>query len=157
MNAGGDVCRSRRPGPQIRLATPVLVMNIEHENEVTRTAFGQWVSGLFGAVCGCYPNTKFHEQKELFFLILEKLLKSGRVIFIVPGSDCYISAQNPTPKLTIENPEAHWNAPVSEIMNFVRNKWPAQANDMHDLELTYYFYELPGLIWVGDDGKLVAS
>lgn len=130
-------------------------MNIEQENRIIGAVFGQWVSALFGAVCGCYPNTKFQEQKEMFFLLLEKMLKNGRVMFIVPGADCYISPHNPTLKLTIENPEAHWNAPVSEIMDFVRNKWPAQANDVNDIELTYYFYELPGLIWVGDDGKLV--
>lgn len=132
-------------------------MNIEQENEIIGAAFGQWVSGLFGAVCRSYPNANFQEQKEIFFTLLEKMLKNGRVIFIVPGADCYISPDNPTPKLTIENPEAHWNAPVSEIMDFVRNKWPAQADDVNDLELTYYFYELPGLVWVGDDGKLVAS
>ena len=59
-------------------------------------------------------------------------------------------------KLSIADPEARWRAPISEIMDFVRNKWPREVNDMNDLELTYYFYDLPGLIWVGEDGKLVA-
>lgn len=27
----------------------------------------------------------------------------------------------------------------------------------NDVELTYYFYELPGLIWVRADGELFAS
>lgn len=132
-------------------------MNIPHEHEIVRDAFGQWVSGLFGAVCGWNPSVKFTEQKELFFSLLEKLLDDGRVMFIAPGADCYISSDNPKPKLTIEDPDAHWKAPVAEIMRFVRDGWPSGANDMNDLELTYYFYELPGLIWVREDGKLVAS
>lgn len=132
-------------------------MKIPHEIEIVRDAFGQWVSGLFGAVCGWNADVKFPEQKELFFLLLEKLLKSGRLMFIMPGADCYVSSDNPKPKLTIEDPNAQWNAPVSEIMGFVRNKWPAEVNDRNDVELTYYFYELPGLIWVGKDGRLVAS
>lgn len=78
-------------------------------------------------------------------------------MFITPGADCYVSPENPVPKLTIEDPDARWSAPISEIMSFVRNKWPGEADDKNDLELTYYFYELPGLIWVGEDGKLVAS
>lgn len=132
-------------------------MNIEHENEITRAAFGQWVSGLFGAVCGWNSEATFEEQKEIFFLLLERMLNDGRVMFIVPGADCYISSENPNPKLTIEDPKAHWRAPVSEIMEFVRSRWPVKATGMNDLELTYYFYELPGLIWIGEDGKLVAS
>ena len=132
-------------------------MNIPYENEIVRDAFGQWISGLFGAVCGWNPNVRFTEQKELFFSLLENLLDDGRAMLIAPGADCYISTDNPNPKLTIEDPDVHWKAPVAEIMRFVRDGWPSGANDMNDLELTYYFYELPGLIWVTEDGKLVAS
>ena len=72
-------------------------MNIEREDEIVRAAFGQWVSGLFAAVCGWNPNSTFQEQKEAFFMLLEKMLKNGKVMFIVPGTDCYVSPENPLP------------------------------------------------------------
>lgn len=132
-------------------------MRMGHENEIIQDAFGLWISGLFSAVCGWNSGASFLEKKEFFFAILEKLLRDGKVIFIVPGADCYVSPANPAPKLTVEDPEARWGAPVPEIMNFVRSRWPERANDENDVGLTYYFYELPGLIWVGEDGRLVVS
>lgn len=132
-------------------------MEIPHKSEVIRDAFGQSIYGLFAAVCGWNPSMKLSEQRESFFFLLEKLLEDGRVRFIAPGADCYISTENPRPKLAIEDQNAQWHAPVGEIMAFVRNRWPAEVNQKNDLELTYYFYELPGLIWVDKDGKLVAS
>lgn len=83
-------------------------------------------------------------NKTNFFSLLEKLLDDGLVMFIASGADCYTSSDNPNPKLTIEDPNAHWKASVAEIMRFVRDGWPSGANDMNDLELTYYFYALPG-------------
>jgi hypothetical protein len=130
---------------------------MDHENEIIRDAFGLWISGLFSAVCGWNPGASFLEKKEFFFAILEKLLREGKVMFIAPGADCYISPANPTPKLTVEDPEARWSASVSEIMSYVQSRWPEEVNDDKDVELTYYFYELPGLIWVGEDGRLIVS
>ncbi|WP_175941830.1 hypothetical protein [Burkholderia pyrrocinia] len=132
-------------------------MSMGYESEIVRDAFGLWISGLFSAVCGWNPGASFLEKKEFFFKLLEKLLREGKVMFIAPGADCYVSPSNPTPKFTVEDPEARWSAPVSEIMNYVRSRWPEEAGDENDVELTYYFYELPGLIWVGEDGRLVVS
>jgi len=132
-------------------------MSIAHESEIVRDAFGLWISGLFSAVCGWNPDASFAEKKEFFFVLLEKLLAEGKVMFITPGADCYVSPANPTPKLTVNDPEARWSAPVSEIVSYVRSRWPETARDEYDLELTYYFYELPGLIWVKEDGQFVVS
>ncbi len=130
---------------------------MEHENEIVRDAFGLWISGLFSAVCGWNPSRSFLEQKEIFFVLLEKLLREGTVMFIAPDVDCYFSTSNPSPRYTVEDPEARWNAPVHEIMSYVRGRWPKEAKQKNDVELTYYFYELPGLIWVRADGGLFAS
>ncbi|AJC21294.1 hypothetical protein [Pandoraea pulmonicola] len=132
-------------------------MILNHQREIVRDAFGLWISGLFSAVCGWNPGASFLEKKEYFLSLLETLLREGKVMFIAPGADCYVSPANPTPKLTVEDPEARWNAPISEIMDYVRGRWPEKASDEKDIELTYYFYELPGLIWVGEDGRLVVS
>ncbi|WP_175135398.1 hypothetical protein [Achromobacter pulmonis] len=130
---------------------------MEHENEIVRDAFGLWISGLFSAVCGWNPSRSFLEQKEIFFVLLEKLLREGAVMFIAPDVDCYFSTSNPSSRYTVEDPEARWNAPVHEIMSYVRGRWPKEAKQKNDVELTYYFYELPGLIWVRADGGLFAS
>lgn len=74
-----------------------------------------------------------------------------------PGADCYVSPTNPNPKLKVENVEAQWRAPVSEIISFLRSRWPDSVREENEENLKYYFYELPGLIWVGEDGRLVAS
>ncbi|WP_155623398.1 hypothetical protein [Burkholderia vietnamiensis] len=132
-------------------------MNMGHESEIVRDAFGLWISGLFSAICGWNPDASFLEKKGFFFALLDQLLRQGKVMFIAPGADCYVSPINPTPRLTVEDPEARWTAPVPEIMSYVKSRWPETINDEKDVELTYYFYELPGLIWVGDDGRLVVS
>ena len=134
-----------------------MIKLVKNEKEIVRDSFGLWISGLFSAVCGWNKNASFIEKKEFFFLILERLLIERKVIFILPGADCYVSPANPNPKLTVENVEAQWRAPVSEIISFLRSRWPDSVNDENDENLKYYFYELPGLIWVGEDGRLVAS
>jgi len=130
---------------------------MEHEGEIVRDAFGLWISGLFSAVCEWNPEATFWEKREFFFALLERLLRERKVMFIALGVDCYVSPSNPTPKYTVEDEEARWNAPVAEMMNYVRSRWPDGVTSEHDVELTYYFYELPGLIWVGEDGRLVVS
>jgi hypothetical protein len=128
-----------------------------HESEIIQDAFGLWISGLFSAVCGRNPHFTLSEKKVLFLELLEMLLRRGTVMFIAPGADCYVSPTNPHPKYTIEDPGARWDAPVDEMMTYVRSRWPAKVNDEYDVELTYYLYELPGLIWVDEEGKLIVS
>jgi hypothetical protein len=130
---------------------------MNHENKIIHDAFGLWISGLFSAVCGWNPNASFVEQKEFFFALLEKLLRENKVMFIAPGADCYISPINPKPKFTIKDSRAIWNAPIPEIMNYVKSRWPEKVVDDKDVELTYYFYELPGLVWIDENGRPVAS
>ena len=132
-------------------------MEMGHENDIVHDAFGLWISGLFSAVCGWNPGASFLEKKVFFFTLLEKLLQERKVMFIAPGADCYVSQTNPTPKLTVADTEARWSAPIPEIMNYVRERWPETVSEENDVELMYYFCELPGLIWVGEGGRLVAS
>jgi hypothetical protein len=89
--------------------------------------------------------------------LIERLLQSGKIKFITPGADCYVSAQNPHPRLTIQDAEAHWREAPEIIVAQLRAQWPTEATDEDDLELLTYFYSIPGIIWVADDGTLVAS
>jgi len=85
------------------------------------------------------------------------MLKNGKIKFIAPGADCYVSSNNPNPRFTIYDIEAHWKAPAEEIIGYLRERWPASASEENDLDLAIYFYEIPGVIWVKDSGELVAS
>lgn len=129
---------------------------IAHLDEIINSSFGMWISSLFGAISGWNPGIAFAEQKEIFFFLLEYMLKNGRIKFIAPGADCYVSSTNPNPRLTIYDIDAQWNAPAGEIVNYFRERWPKDAKNEDDPNLTIYFYEMPGVIWVNDSGELVA-
>lgn len=131
--------------------------NIENIEKIINGCFGLWISSIFSAVCEWNPELSFEEKKEEFFLILEYLLEKKKIKFIKPGADCYISIKNPKPSLSIENPDSHWSASTHEIISNLKEKWPANVTDENDIDLNFYFYEIPGIIWIGENGELVAS
>jgi hypothetical protein len=130
---------------------------IEHIDEIIRDSFGLWITGLFSAISGRNPSLTFEEHKEAFFWLLERLLCSGKLKFIAPGADCYVSPDNPHPRFTINDKEAHWHESAEAIVAQLRSQWPEQAHDENDLDLLTYFYSIPGIVWVGEGGELVAS
>lgn len=132
-------------------------MSIDHEVEIIRESFGLSIFTLFSSVCGRNAKLSFEEKKSTFFTLLEKLLRDRLVILIAPGADCYVSPSNPKPKLTVHDPQARWSAPVEEIMSYVRGHWPNGTSDENDVDLIYYFYELPGLVWLDSRGFPVVS
>jgi hypothetical protein len=130
---------------------------IAHVDEIINSSFGLWISSLFSAISGWNPEISFDEQKEAFFWLVELMLKSGKMKFIAPGADCYVSPSNPNPRFTIHDIDAQWQAPASEIINYLRERWPSATSGEHDPSLSVYFYEIPGVIWVSETGELVAS
>lgn len=130
---------------------------IEHIDEIVRDAFGLWITGLFSAIGTWNPALSFEEHKEAFFWLIEKLLLAGKIKFIAPGADCYTSPENPHPRFMIEDAEAQWPDTAGQIVAQLRALWPDQAHNENDLDLVTYFYSIPGIIWVGEDGTLVAS
>lgn len=131
--------------------------SIENFDQIVRDSFGLWITSLFSAIGARNPDLSFKERKIAFFYLIEQLLRDGRIKFIAPGADCYTSSENPHPRFTIEDDQAHWHESPEAIVEQLRTQWPEQASDDDDLELTTYFYSIPGIIWVADDGTLVAS
>lgn len=125
-------------------------MNSNCKNKIIRESFGLSISVLFSAVCGNNVAATFDEKKAMYLALLVKLLRNRVVRFIAPVADCYVSPTNPTPKLTVDDLEAQWNSPVDDIMAYVRTRWPVSVANENDVALVYYFYDLPGLIWLGD-------
>lgn len=130
---------------------------IEHFDEIVRDSFGLWITGLFSSISGWNPDLSFAEHREAFFWLIERLLRMGRIKFIAPGADCYASPKNPHPRLTIHDEAAQWKEAPEVIVARLRAQWPVHVSDENDLDLVTYFYSIPGIIWVGDDGALVAS
>ncbi|RBB31700.1 hypothetical protein DPV79_40630 [Burkholderia reimsis] len=125
---------------------------IQHIDEIVSDSFGLWVTGLFSAISSWNPSFSFEKHKEAFFRLTEQLLRTGKIKFIAPGADCYTSPQNPHPRFTIQDEEA-----PEAIVAYLRAQWPEHVLDENDLELVTYFYSIPAVIWVGEDGALVAS
>jgi len=126
-------------------------------DEVVRDSFGLWLSTLFSAIGSWNPELTFEQRKYAFFYMIEHLLVNGKIKFIKPGADCYISPDNPYPKLSIFNDEAHWDLGAKDIVFYLKECWPESARSESDGELTVYFYEVPGIIWVDEDGCFYAS
>ncbi|MCC8535988.1 hypothetical protein ACDH70_15770 [Xanthomonas axonopodis pv. poinsettiicola] len=132
-------------------------MEIEKIDEITKDSFGLSLSTLFSSIEGQYPELDFYQRKEIFFAAIANLLKEGRIKFITPGADCYVSPENPSPKFSIENAEAHWNEGIDKIIIYLREKWPKDAMDDNDDELNIYFYEVPAVIWIDEFGNYFSS
>ncbi|WP_323120833.1 hypothetical protein [Burkholderia alba] len=131
--------------------------SVEHVDEIVRDSFGLWVSGLFSAIGSWNPMFSFEEHKDAFFWMIDRLLRDGKIKFIAPGVDCYASPENPNPRYTIYDKDAHWSDVPEVIVESLRSQWPEGARDENDVDLMTYFYSIPGIVWVGDDGSLVAS
>jgi hypothetical protein len=132
-------------------------MTANDDTEIVKDVFGLSLASLFSAVSGRNPQATFSEKKVTFFSLLTRLLNGGRMMFIVPGADCYVSSEKPTSELTIYDAAARWTAPTNEIVQFISERWPSEVNNDDDIELLIYFYTLPGLIWVTDDGEFISS
>lgn len=133
------------------------MMIIKFFDEIVRNSFGLWVSAIFSEIGSWNTEFTFKQRKDAFFYMIEYLLVNGKIKFIKPMADCYISPDNPHPTLSIYDEAAHWDLGVNEILSYLRNGWPESAESESDVELIVYFYEIPGVIWIDENGCLFAS
>ncbi len=96
-----------------------------------RDCFAHWITCLWGKYDDSFT---FHENKEAFFYLLERLLREGKVTFDHPDK----------PQLWGETPEV--------ILGYFKKHWPADVTAEDDIDLTVYFYRMPGVSWLGPDG-----
>ncbi|GLS05444.1 hypothetical protein GCM10007860_25970 [Chitiniphilus shinanonensis] len=125
--------------------------------EIVRDSFGLWISGLFGAIGSWNPEMDFFQRKELFFFFVKDLLSRGVIKFIAPGADCYISPENPSPRYVISDENVYWKATPEEIVSYLKSLWPIGVSDENDIELAVYFYEIPGVVWIDENGDVFGS
>lgn len=132
-------------------------MDIKFVEKITRDSFGLWISALFSAIGSWNPELSFSQQKDAFFSLIEYLLVTGKIKFIAPNADCYISSGNPHPRFSVNDEESHWSLDAKQIVSYLKDKWPEGVVSESDEALTLYFYEMPGIIWVDENGCFFAS
>ncbi|WP_159502547.1 hypothetical protein [Microbacterium sp. 18062] len=115
---------------------------LKNKDEIVSEAFGLWVSALFSNIAGFNPGMSFFEQKEEFFLLIGDLLEKGRVRFLVP---------NEFPSQGVD----FWESSPKKIVEYLRSKFPRNA--VSESDLSDYFYEIPPILWVDEEGRLHGS
>lgn len=115
---------------------------LENKNKITSSAFGLWTSALFSDIGGYNPKISFFNQKTEFFSLLRELLNEGKVKFSTPNE--FWSKGNDI-----------WNAETETIIDYLLAKWPADA--VSERDLSDYFYEIPSILWVDEQGRLHGS
>ncbi len=113
---------------------------VPYFDEIVKNSYDLWVDGIFGAVRGFNKNITLDEQKELFFTIVERLLKDGTIKF-TPPNELWHEGYN------------IWDASTEEIMQYLRNAFPKEAKHEDDMVLIDYFYGgIPAVLWKQEDG-----
>lgn len=116
--------------------------NIEN---ILSGAFGLWITGLFGSINGWNPDLTFAEHREAFFWLVKKLLDEGKVKF-EPPKELWSTVEGNV-----------WEESSDVIIDYLRSRWPEEAKHENDRCLNDYFYNIPPILWVGEDGKLYGS
>lgn len=120
-------------------------------------AFGQWIDGLWGWT----PSLSMAEQKKIFFLLVERLLREGKVILSPPEEfwNKELGVYN-TPMRPVENFIGIWDIPIEDQIAYIRDHFPEETIDFFDEEVSLFFYDkyCPRIGWVNPEtGKIVAS
>ncbi|WP_321788080.1 MULTISPECIES: hypothetical protein [Paraburkholderia] len=111
------------------------------ENIIHNTS-GLWITALFDGILVPNPALTFSEHKEAFFWLVEKLLQDGKIKFCPPN------------ELWREGYDI-WNVDISTIMTYLRSHWPQSVNSKNDIALADYFYAIPSIIWIDDNGEIL--
>ena len=120
--------------------------------------FGRGANLLWGYVCFSNPRLSFEGKKECFFDAMKALLDDGRMRIAKPDSDVYFNpVEGRIPRHTVNDPETHWIAPSHEIIAWLITRWPPQVAEESDPQLTFYFFEIPTLIWKGEGGRWIGT
>jgi len=119
------------------------MVQVREIDQIALDAFGKWSNALFASIRTYNEYANFSDYKDAFFLILKKFLDERKVYFEDPNSKFGSG--------TI------WQADTDTIIQYWLDHWPKAADNLGDADLNIYFYKMPAILWVGDDGKLYSS
>lgn len=117
-------------------------MILKNREEIVSNAFGLWISALFSDIGGFNPELSFVEQKDEFFKLIRELLEDGKIKFSTPN------------EFWKEGKDV-WDVDPPIVLQYLIGRWPQNASCENDL--SDYFYEIPAVLWVNDDGSMVGS
>lgn len=131
--------------------------------------FGLWINALFSVMSPPTPylprELSFPEQKEAFFLVLERLLREGKAVLLPPWN---IEIGVPVRKMMEWNYYGDksiseilvWDIPIEEQIAYFREVFPSNASDPDDSDLNLFWYmgDCPLIGWVSpQNGKIICS
>ncbi|MGX9556249.1 hypothetical protein [Pseudomonas sp. CFBP 5750] len=125
--------------------------------KIVRDSFGLGLSAIFSSIESWSPGLSFDQRRDKFFFVIESLLNEGGIKFIAPGADCYVSPDNEKPKFSVADSAAQWDLEAGQIISYLKGKWPKNVASDNDEDLTFYFYEVPGVIWIDERGGYFSS
>jgi hypothetical protein len=120
------------------------MMKLDHANEIVKHAFGMWIIALYGNIKGYNPGLTFSEHNEAFFALLKELLDKNKIRFCAEDDPLGKAGR-------------FWVADSATIIKELRNQWPESARAENDIDVTLYFYKIPAVVWVAEDGSLHGS
>lgn len=126
----------------------------EEYPEILTECFGLWSNSLWSRYNGL---EKFSDLKDAFFYLVDRLLTEGAIRFVRPNEDVLFTAGKPPPKKRVSDVETHWLVPNEEILDYLRKRWPKDAVDFDDRDLSLFFFEIPPIVWRDADGKWIGS
>jgi hypothetical protein len=112
------------------------------KEEMLANAFGMWISALFSDIAGYNPHMSFTEQKLNFFVLVRELLDAGKIKFCTPNE--FWSEGNDV-----------WDVDSQKIVEYLQSKWPESAQS--EADLSEYFFEIPAVLWIDEQGNFVGS
>lgn len=117
----------------------LIAVELEYPSHCSE-CFGLWVNCLWFQ----YGGFSFEENREAFFWLLKKLLDEGKVRFCRPDDP-------------LGNSRIYWDADSDTIVAYLQSQWPPGVTNENDPALNLYFFEIPAILWVGEDGELYGS
>lgn len=127
-------------------------IQMEFSDTVYKNILGLWINAVFGVLLPIDDKVKlsFEEEKEVFFILLEKLTDENKIVFL----DSRIAFDN-----NIKLKDKVWNKSPYEVIQYIKDVFPRSALDENDDELNLFWYDTcPPIAWVHPKtGELISS
>jgi len=119
--------------------------------------FGQWMIGLWPPLPVLKRTFELNDQKEAFFLMLERLLRDERIVLAIPGSIgedtllCQSREQGGWSDV--------WTIPLDNQLEHVISHFPQDAASVDDQKIADFFYgtQCPIVGWVDPETREIMS
>ncbi len=119
-------------------------------------AYGSWISGLWGEYEELHT---FQETKEAFFVLIERLLQNGHIVFFPPQA-FFLDGKFNTPTRSCVGRDDVWDVSDQELLEYIRTHFPETATTADSPEITDFWYSdyCPRVGWIDKaNGCIIAS